>query len=154
MTRFYFAYGANMSRDSMAHRCPDAQPLRRFCLRGWQLDFCGHATISPRPGKSVEGVLWRITESCEDSLDRFEGYPYYYRKRVIEQDGLEFMVYLMNDPVSGWPTQSYLDLLAEGYQDWNLDVRNLESAVDRIIEPVYNKEEQWISSSKTPYTVL
>lgn len=143
MTRLYFAYGANMSRDSMAHRCPQAQPLRGFRLRGWQLNLCGHATISPRPGHEVPGVLWRLTEDCEASLDAFEGYPYYYRKRILAQDGLEFMVYLMNDPVSGWPTAGYLDLLEEGYQDWNLDKKYLESAVDRIIEPVYNTDKQW-----------
>jgi gamma-glutamylcyclotransferase (GGCT)/AIG2-like uncharacterized protein YtfP len=139
--RLYFAYGANMSRDSMAHRCPQAQPLRAFRLRGWQLDLCGHATISPHPGKEVPVVLWRLTEECEASLDAFEGYPYYYRKRILAQDSLEFMVYLMNEPISGWPTQGYLDLLAEGYQDWNLDTQYLESAVDRIIEPVYNIEQ-------------
>jgi gamma-glutamylcyclotransferase len=143
VTRLYFAYGANMSRESMIIRCPQAQPLRAFRLRGWQLDLCGHATISPHPGKEVPGVLWRITDECEASLDRFEGYPYYYRKRILVQDGQEFMVYLMNDPVPGQPTQGYLDLLAEGYQDWKLDIQYLESAVDRIINPAYNIDKQW-----------
>jgi gamma-glutamylcyclotransferase (GGCT)/AIG2-like uncharacterized protein YtfP len=120
MNRFYFAYGANLSLDSMAWRCPQAQPVQAFYLRDWRLELHCHATIRPSVGDRVAGALWSITPGCEASLDAFEGYPVYYRKQIVQQDGIEFMIYVMNEPLSGSPGQGYVDLLREGYQDWLL----------------------------------
>lgn len=136
--KLYFAYGANLSREGMSFRCPQAVPYRRFTLRGWRLDFAHHATIIPHPGRSVEGALWRITEDCERSLDMFEGYPSYYTKRILEQDGQEFMVYIMNPPLSGSPGVGYLDIIEQGYRDWNLDFDCLDRAIDRLSINPYN----------------
>lgn len=118
----YFAYGANMSRTSMSIRCPHAEPVRAFHLQGWRLVFDNHATIVPEPGSTVAGCLWNITDLCEAHLDEFEGYPDYYNKTWITQQGFTFMVYIMNPPLNfnNIPHQSYTDLLEEGYQDWNL----------------------------------
>jgi gamma-glutamylcyclotransferase (GGCT)/AIG2-like uncharacterized protein YtfP len=129
--RLYFAYGANLSREGMAFRCPEAVPFHPLTLRGWQLDFAHHATIKPHPGRSVEGMLWRITERCEQSLDMFEGYPSYYRKRVLGQDGLEFMVYVMNPPLVGMPGESYIATIEQGYIDWGLNLDCLDQALDQ-----------------------
>ena len=144
--KLYFAYGANLSHESMAHRCPRARPFQSFYLRGWQLDFATHATIRPNPGRSVPGALWRITDDCEASLDAFEGYPLYYSKRILAQDGYEFMVYVMNRPQYGSTYWSYVDLIAQGYQDWNLDTGPLWQQVDQILLPVYNEKKQWTKS--------
>jgi hypothetical protein len=94
----YFAYGANMCRDAMQFRCPDAQSRGAFLLRNWELQFYCHATIEPRSGSAVAGVLWALTPECEYSLDRFEGFPDYYTKRTWQQD----------DPAKNWQTQSGL----------------------------------------------
>jgi gamma-glutamylcyclotransferase len=136
--KFYFAYGANLSREGMAYRCPDATPYQKFTLRGWRLDFAHHATIVPHPGRSVEGALWKITEDCERSLDQFEGYPSYYSKRILAQDGREFMVYIMNPPLAGSPGVGYLDIIEQGYRDWNLDFDCLDRAVDQLNINPYN----------------
>ena len=128
--RFYFAYGANMSLDSMAYRCPRARPVRSFFLRDWRLRLHNHATIEPSPGHSVPGALWRITPECEQYLDMFEGWPYYYLKQELEQDGVRFMVYVMNDTSGGSPTDGYVELLEEGYQDWNLPLEHLHKTVN------------------------
>lgn len=145
--KLYFAYGANLSHDSMARRCPKARPFQSFYLRGWELGFSTHATIRPNPGKIVPGALWRITEDCEYSLDVFEGYPKYYTKRVLAQDGYEFMVYVMNDPEYGYSYDSYIDLIEIGYEDWQLNKEPLYEAVDNIVIPEY--EEKWIQSILT-----
>lgn len=118
--KFYFAYGANMSLSSMTYRCPDAEPVQSFYLRDWRLRLYNHATVEPAPGHTVPGALWRITPECEQYLDWFEGYPVYYRKQELEQDGIRFMIYLMNEPLGGTPGQVYVDLLHEGYRDWQL----------------------------------
>jgi len=120
-TKYYFAYGANMSLASMSQRCPLAIPLKKFYLKDHRLDFAGHATVVPQSGVECPGALWLITETCEASLDQFEGYPTYYRKEYLHQDGVDIMVYVMNDPDFAWaPHQSYLDLLEQGRRDWQL----------------------------------
>ena len=136
--KLYFAYGANLSQEGMAYRCPNATPYQKFTLRGWRLDFAHHATIVPHPGRSVEGALWKITEDCERSLDQFEGYPSYYSKRILAQDGREFMVYIMNPPLAGSPGVGYLDIIEQGYRDWNLDFDCLDHAVDQLNINPYN----------------
>ena len=60
----------------------------------------------PEKGSYVEGVLWKITEACEKSLDFYEGFPSFYGKesiRVKNQDGVEkeVFVYMMNAPHKG-----------------------------------------------------
>lgn len=136
--KLYFAYGANLNKTSMSLRCPRAAPYQSLVLRGWQLDFAHHATIRPHPGRTVQGALWRITEDCERSLDAFEGYPDYYTKRILEQDGREFMVYIMNPPLTGSPGAGYLHVIEQGYQDWNLDFECLDQAIDQLPHNPYN----------------
>jgi len=128
-TKLYFAYGANMALSSMLSRCPLARPLQKFTLRGWRLDFGHHATIVRDPDAVCDGALWEITDICEESLDIFEGYPSYYKKIYLEQDGFKFMAYEMNElDMSAVPSQGYIELLEEGYRDWNLDMRLLDKA--------------------------
>ena len=136
--KLYFAYGANLNKASMSLRCPQAVAYQPFELRGWQLDFAHHATIRPHPGRTVQGALWRITDDCERSLDAFEGYPSYYTKRILEQDGREFMVYIMNPPLTGSPGAGYLDVIEQGYRDWNLDFECLDQAIDQLPLDPYN----------------
>lgn len=119
-----------MALSSMLGRCPNATPLQKFTLRGWRLDFGHHATIVRDPDAVCDGALWEITDMCEDNLDIFEGYPTYYEKVYLEQDGLPFMAYEMVDiHRDGYPMQSYIDLLREGYNNWGLDHRLLDDAL-------------------------
>jgi gamma-glutamylcyclotransferase (GGCT)/AIG2-like uncharacterized protein YtfP len=116
----YFAYGANMHPGQMAWRCPDAQAHRAFILRDWQLKFYCHDTIEPKKGAEVAGVLWTITEECEQSLDAFEGFPSYYTKRTWIQDGVQFFFYEMTDPKSGRPSAGYVADIQDSYEFWQL----------------------------------
>lgn len=119
-----------MALSSMLGRCPNATPLQKFTLRGWRLDFGHHATIVRDPDAVCDGALWEITDMCERSLDMFEGYPTYYEKLHLEQDGLQFMVYEMNDlDTSAYPSASYIDCLREGYNDWQLNQSLLNKAL-------------------------
>jgi hypothetical protein len=120
MNSLYFAYGANMHPGHMSWRCPGAQAQGAFVLRDWELKFYSHATIEPRPGATVAGVLWEITEACEQSLDAFEGFPHYYTKRTWRQDGVQFMFYEMTSPKSGRPSEGYVMDIAESYSFWQL----------------------------------
>lgn len=128
--RYYFAYGANMAYASMKSRCPLAEPVEKLTLRGWRLDFGHHATIVRDPDSVCDGFVWKITEYCEDNLDAFEGYPSYYTKVYLKQDGLPFMAYEMVDiSRDASPMQSYIDLLRQGYNEWDLNHQLLDDAL-------------------------
>jgi gamma-glutamylcyclotransferase len=132
--RFYFAYGANMNMDSMSWRCPNARPVGAFELRDWELEFYSHANIRPVTGSKVQGVLWSITEDCEQSLDAFEGFPDYYTKRSWIQDGRHIMFYEMADFKRGQPTLGYISDIRISYHYWHLPVQYLNEAVNATVK--------------------
>lgn len=127
----YFAYGANISAEAMSWRCPEAEALGAFELQDWQLEFHSHATIVPRPGSSVHGVLWMLTDQCERNLDAFEGFPTYYTKRTWYQQGHWFFFYEMAGYQTGLPSEGYIRGIREGYHHWQLPSRSLQEAIDR-----------------------
>ena len=104
----YFAYGSNINLVQMAYRCPAAQVVGPVVLEGYELLFRGNAsgngvaTIKPKEGQQVHGLLWRITPGCERSLDLYEGYPHLYEKGAVavrDNAGrqLTVMAYVMTD---------------------------------------------------------
>lgn len=141
----YFAYGSNMNLDQMEFRCPAAETVQNVRLKDYRLTFCGGnpksgvATIVPEEGSHVDGVLWKITQDCEKSLDRYEGYPYLYGKEtvcVIGEDGrsYETMVYVMNAPYKdcpATPSKFYLDGILQGCEQNGLPVEPVKAAVRR-----------------------
>jgi gamma-glutamylcyclotransferase (GGCT)/AIG2-like uncharacterized protein YtfP len=135
-TKYYFAYGANISKTSMKYRCPTATPFSRFEFRDWELDFFHHATIKRAPGKSVPGALWELTAEDEASLDAFEGFPHYYTKHTAKQDGKTFFFYVMNEGKNGYPSQGYVDDIREGYCQWSLPTQALEEAIKNVNERI------------------
>lgn len=147
--KLYFAYGANLNIHSMGYRCPDAVPVEAFYLQGWSLAFSGVATIQPDPDGCVAGALWAISDEDERSLDQFEGFPGLYRKETLTQDGLEFMVYVMNSDHPSEPSNNYLMTIAQGYQDWSLDLGYLSEAVERTQQETYHYDLQWSTQPRT-----
>lgn len=134
MKKLYFAYGANLDQSSMARRCPKAEPFKKLVLQDWRLQFNYHATIVPSPGSSVQGAVWLLTDECEASLDLFEGYPRYYDKQVIASEIGDLLVYIMQPELPSAPSTEYVNCIARGYQDWDLDIDSLWEAVDASIE--------------------
>ena len=84
----YFAYGSNINLEQMEHRCPDAQLVGPVTLQNYELQFrsSGFATVSPKKGSVVHGLLWKLTPKSEQALDRYEGYPRHYTKAGICAD--------------------------------------------------------------------
>jgi gamma-glutamylcyclotransferase (GGCT)/AIG2-like uncharacterized protein YtfP len=126
----YFAYGANMHPGAMQWRCPKALGVGSFVLRDWQLKFYNHATIERQPGAETHGVLWAITDECEQSLDIFEGFPSYYTKRTWIQDGQQFFFYEMTTPKSGRPSPGYVADIRESYEFWQMPKERLLTSLN------------------------
>ena len=62
----YFAYGSNLDLEQMAQRCPDAEIVGPVRLENYELRFrgSGFATVAPKKGSTVHGLVWKITPNC------------------------------------------------------------------------------------------
>jgi hypothetical protein len=143
----YAAYGSNMNVAHMAQRCPKAIAVGTGYIRDYLLEFRTHATIVRHPGRRVPVVMWEITQECEAALDRYEGYPAYYRKEVLpvtsvtwlgktkEMGGakvpVDAMVYFMNAGQLARPAEFHRDVIAEGYSCFGINQRYLKVAIRR-----------------------
>jgi gamma-glutamylcyclotransferase (GGCT)/AIG2-like uncharacterized protein YtfP len=97
----YFAYGSNMDLDQMSLRCPQAIVLGTTRVQGYEflINSRGVASIRPKPGAQVEGVVFALTPECNEVLDRYEGVRWntYTRETVRDELGLGCLVYLAAD---------------------------------------------------------
>ncbi len=152
----YFAYGSNINLDQMAYRCPAAQVVGPVVLEGYELLFRGNAsgngvaTIKPKEGQQVHGLLWRITPGCERSLDLYEGYPHLYEKESVavrDHAGrqLTVMAYVMTDG-DRWrspalPSEYYYQGIRAGYRQNGLPLSKLKQAWQHCAEEVHQMTE-------------
>ena len=147
----YFASGSPINLGQMEYRCPDASVVGPVVLEGWELLFRrgGFATIAPKEGETVQGLLWSITPECERSLDRYEGYPRFYDKKMVtvrdsEGRSLSVMAYIMDDRFREpmLPTESYYNGILEGYQQNGLPVSALKKAWEHAVQEVHQETER------------
>ena len=143
----YFAYGSNINLQQMAVRCPDAKVVEPAVLENYELLFRGNgnsfgvATIAPKEGSQVQGLLWRITPYCELSLDIYEGYPRLYEKQTItlrtnSGKQVQAMVYVMThekERLPTMPTRSYYTGIQEGFRQNGLPEQALKDALSNLI---------------------
>lgn len=135
----YFAYGANTSRASMAHRCPGASFLSQAVLPEHELIFRGVADIRPATDKTVTGALWDIDDHDLAALDRFEGYPSLYTRRGVSvildrtRHGFDRALAIVYQMTPGRrpspPADAYLETLVQGYTDCGLPDEQIEQAL-------------------------
>lgn len=153
--KLYFAYGSNINLGQMAHRCPDAQMVGPVTLDGYELRFRGNgggygvATIAPKRGSQVPGLLWRITPVCEQSLDRYEGYPHLYGKEPVtvrDRAGQAYtvMAYVMTERYRepALPSNLYYSGILEGYRQNGLPTASLKRAWERTVKEIHRRTEQ------------
>ncbi len=122
----YAAYGSNMDPGQMAERCPHSPQASNGWLDGWRLTFGGEdigwegalATVVEDAGSRVFVVLYEISETDEQSLDRWDGATLgYYNKlsvRIVTLDGAALAwLYVLNDYEGGLPSARYLGIMAD-----------------------------------------
>ena len=143
--KLYFAYGSNINLDQMSYRCPDACVVGPVSLENYELLFRGSgvATIGPKVGATVHGLLWQLTPDCERSLDHYEGYPNLYGKQPVtvkDQSGQEYpvMAYVMSKRylTPAVPPGSYYQGILDGYRQNGLPVAALKKARDHAVREV------------------
>lgn len=129
----YFAYGSNLNRADTHARCPDGRPGVPARLEGWRLVFRGVANIEPAEGRTVHGALWWLSDDDLLNLDRYEGAPTHYSRRIVEvrtDDGpRRAITYIMErSSYLGLPSPWYYERIAAGFGDWKLPLDELRRA--------------------------
>jgi gamma-glutamylcyclotransferase (GGCT)/AIG2-like uncharacterized protein YtfP len=128
--QLYFAYGSNMDRGQMAHRCPGARKVGIALLNGYRfiINSRGVASVVPDKEHIVKGVVWEISPNDMESLDLYEGVASgLYRKvymQVVLSETIESelaLVYIAKDEVPGKSREGYLDSIISAAKDHGLD---------------------------------
>lgn len=130
----YFAYGSNLDAAQMRRRCPSCAPAGPATLDGWRLAFGGHsrtwggpvATLVKDAAERVDGLLYGIAPEELAVLDRFEGHPFCYRRKllVITDDGgrrRRAHVYVLPVAEEAQPAPDYLGVLRRAYKRLGFD---------------------------------
>lgn len=144
----YFAYGSNINLEQMEHRCPDAQIVGPVTLENYELQFRGHgfATVAPKEGSVVHGLLWKLPPVSEQTLDRYEGYPRHYTKeqvpvRTADGAAVSVMVYVMAEPLCrqpALPSPYYFLAIQRGFEANGLPLGALKEAWNRTVDEVWS----------------
>ena len=145
--KYYLAYGSNLNKEQMMFRCPDSEPVCSFILLNYEPVFRrGYLTIEPKDGAKAPCGVWKISDQDEKSLDRYEGFPKFYRKELIsvlvpdpeELTGkmVTAMAYIMQPghPLQ-IPSDRYFYTVMRGYTDFGLDKKPLIAAYERVKWP-------------------
>ena len=139
--KYYLAYGSNLSIEQMKIRTPDARIIGTAMLKGWQLLFRKFATVKKNFKFQTPVLVWEISEQDEKNLDRYEGFPNFYKKRNLkiavkslngENLGeITAMVYIMtanavkNRSKNPIPSEYYYSVLDNGYKNFGFDKKIL-----------------------------
>ena len=130
----HFAYGANMSRAVMRRYAPAARALgvatlaaHRFVITG-----DGYASVVPAAGRSVHGVLWRLTLRDRVTLDGWEnvaGGLYRAAMLLVVHEGrrVPALVYLARLREEGRPKPGYMKTVIAAAREWSLPAPYLHS---------------------------
>lgn len=127
----YFAYGSNMHRAAMTARCPGARAIGPARLDGhaFFIGVDGWGSVRRAPGKTVHGVLWRLTPRDLAALHAYEllhkeiYLVRYLPVRVGSRTALA-MVYLLRRAVAGRPKPGYAEMCAAAARSWGLPERH------------------------------
>ncbi|PIE66050.1 MAG: gamma-glutamylcyclotransferase [Deltaproteobacteria bacterium] len=142
LTHLYFAYGANLEGTQMRRRCPSARLVGAAILDGYRLGFAGRsaswgggvAALFRDPGNTVIGVIWAPTEEDLHDLDRYEGHPHAYRRKLllVRAGGprrWRVNVYVKETAEQTTPSDAYVKVIWRAYREHGFDPLSLATAV-------------------------
>jgi len=134
----YFAYGSNLNVKDMKFRAPDAVFAGAARLPGWRLTFRGVADIVEDERSTCPGGLWWLSASDVQAIDMYEGVPFLYEQVIVDVETADgprrVLTYQMAEPLGrpGIPSGGYYSTVKRGYEDFSLDVAELNAAVVRV----------------------
>lgn len=130
----HFAYGSNMHRAVMRTHAPHAEPLGAAALADFRFVITadGYASVAPKRGAKVHGVLWRLTPRDRVALDVWEGIAaarYRGAALPIGSTGCRrpALVYIARALPAGRAKAGYMELVIAAAQEWNLPADYISS---------------------------
>ena len=136
----YAAYGSNLNKDQMAWRCPGAKEAGVAVIKDYRLMFKGsrsgaYLTIEKEKGCEVPIGVWEVTDKDITNLDRYEGFPNFYYKKLftVELNGKRRRVfaYIMHENREiAIPNDYYVEVCRQGYSDFDFDTDTLTEALE------------------------
>ena len=126
--QLYFAYGSNLSREQIRHRCPHVELVQQYTLSGWELAFCPYGDIRENNNTCVHGALYRLNKTDELTMDKYEINYNKIHFDIILSDGTteKCMTYITQERKQWFkPTEEYFNRIRIGYDDWNIPYDNL-----------------------------
>ena len=128
----YFAYGSNTNTNQMNNRCFNGfKKISNGKLLNYEFGFdkSGYANIREFNDKTVFGVIYKLTKTCLNNLDQYEGYPNVYNRKIVKVINLDTnqiidsYVYIESqNQFNGIPNQSYLDIILNGLVENKLPI--------------------------------
>ena len=141
-TVYYFAYGHNTQSEAMKRRCPGAELIGKAVLKNFQLGFKHFSNIENIDGKSVIGVLWKISDRDLQALDDDEGLHRHYNRIPVEvhtkKKAYRAATYIM-DPLynpTAVPDKSYIRNLAIGYTEHDIPLSQITNALHKASDSI------------------
>jgi gamma-glutamylcyclotransferase (GGCT)/AIG2-like uncharacterized protein YtfP len=128
----------------MRERAPQARLLGTAQLPQFRLSFAGlsqrwggsKATLRSDPGSSVPGVVYELSDSDFESLDRAEGSRYSCQEiEVIDAFGSSrraFTYLLRADEPVGLPAGAYHELILNAYERLGFDAQHLRKVTPQF----------------------
>ncbi len=142
----YFAYGSNMLTERITDRLGPVEKTGLGILRNHQLVFNrlgtylpgGVASVVPRLGSDVLGVIWKIDAVQLKTLDIIEDPEAYSRETVgvdlEHNNSVECLTYISLAQGYHPPSEEYLSYLIQGAEEHGFParyVRNLKRRITR-----------------------
>ena len=133
----YFAYGSNLDLPQMKRRCPSSKLISKGSLSGYRLTFNtfssgwggGVAEVIQDHGSKVWGLVFELSDTDLERLDRYEGYHkdwtslYERWKTVIDTPNgqvSDVWVYTVVEKQKFVkPTLEYLQIIKDAAVKWN-----------------------------------
>ena len=133
----YFAYGSNLDLPQMKRRCPSSKLISKGSMSGYRLTFNrfssgwggGVADVIQDQGSKVWGLVFELSDTDLERLDRYEGY---HKDWTSLYERWNTVIDTPNGQVSDvWvytvvekqqfvkPTLEYLQIIKDAAKKWN-----------------------------------
>ena len=123
----HFAYGSNMHRAVMRKHAPCAAPIGVARLENYRFTVTadGYASVEPRGGHVVHGVMWRLTPRDRVTLDAWENIAGgLYRAEILPvRQGSRrrpALVYIARQGPRGPPKPGYMEIVVRAAREWKM----------------------------------
>lgn len=143
----YAAYGSNLNKAQMMHRCPGSTPIGTTMMDGWSLLFRRGVATIVKSNDKCPIALYSVTSEDLSNLDSHEGmrgvgntgnsyHPYMITVRAPDTNKNEqARIYVINatqrDNMS-IPTLKYAETVFQGYVDFNIPLDYLKKAFEEL----------------------